>query len=52
MRIKKNVPDAGADPERRIDWEEIPFEVDLGVVKLPPGIPVGRNFLSFVGATR
>lgn len=41
----------GADPNWHVDWEEIPFEVDLGVVKLPPGISVGRNFVSFVGAT-
>ncbi len=43
--------EAGANPNARIDWREIPFEVDLGIVKPPPGISVGRNFLSFVGAT-
>ena len=43
--------EAGADPNVRIGWREIPFEVDLGIVKPPPGISVGRNFLSFVGAT-
>ena len=41
----------GADPNTRIDWREIPFEVDLGIVKPPPNISVGRNFISFVGAT-
>ena len=41
----------GADPNVRIDWREIPFEVDLGIVKPPPNISVGRNFISFVGAT-
>ena len=41
----------GADPNVRIDWKEIPFEVDLGIVKPPPNISVGRNFISFVGAT-
>ena len=41
----------GADPNARIDWPEIPFEVDLGIVKPPPNISVGRNFISFVGAT-
>ena len=41
----------GADPNVWIDWEEIAFEVDLGVTRGPPGISVGRNFLSFVGAT-
>ena len=41
----------GADPNARILWQEIPFEVDLGIVKPPPNISVGRNFISFVGAT-
>ena len=41
----------GADANARIDWEEIPFEVDLGIVKPPPNISVGRNFISFIGAT-
>ena len=41
----------GADPGVRIAWREIPFEVDLGIVKPPPNISVGRNYLSFVGAT-
>ena len=41
----------GADPNGRIAWREIAFEVDLGIVKPPPNISVGRNFISFVGAT-
>ena len=41
----------GADPNVRIFWREIPFEIDLGIVKPPPNISVGRNFISFVGAT-
>jgi ankyrin repeat protein len=41
----------GANPNVRIVWQEIPFEVDLGIVKPPPNISVGRNFISFVGAT-
>ena len=41
----------GADPGARIAWREIPFEVDLGIVKPPPNVSVGRNFISFVGAT-
>ena len=42
---------AGANPNVRLDWREIPFEVDLGIVRPPSGISVGRAFLSFVGAT-
>ena len=41
----------GADPNAQVYWNEIPFEVDLGIVKPPPNISVGRNFISFVGAT-
>ncbi len=40
-----------ADPDVRIAWAEIPFEVDLGITRPPPNISVGRSFLSFVGAT-
>ena len=41
----------GANPDVRIAWKEIAFDRDLAATKLPPNIPVGRNFLSFVGAT-
>ena len=51
LDLARALLEAGADPNVRIDWREIPFEVDLGIVKPPPGISVGRNFLSFVGAT-
>ncbi|SVA05986.1 uncharacterized protein METZ01_LOCUS58840, partial [marine metagenome] len=43
--------DAEADPNVQVNWREIPFEVDLGITRPPPSISVGRNFLSFVGAT-
>ena len=41
----------GANPNVRISWREIPFDRDLAATRLPPNISVGRNFLSFVGAT-
>lgn len=41
----------GANPNARIAWKEIVFDRDLAATRLPPNIPVGRNFLSFVGAT-
>jgi ankyrin repeat protein len=40
-----------ANPNARIAWKEIVFDRDLAATRLPPNIPVGRNFLSFVGAT-
>ena len=51
LDLARALLEAGAAPNARIDWREIPFEVDLGIVRPPPGISVGRNFLSFVGAT-
>lgn len=41
----------GANPNARIQWREIAFDRDLAATKLPPNIPVGRNFISFIGAT-
>ncbi len=51
LALARAVLEAGADPNRRVGWQEVPFEVDLGVVRGPSGISVGRNFLSFIGAT-
>jgi len=51
LDLARALLDAGANPNASLNWQEIPFEVDLGIVKPPPGISVGRNFLSFVGAT-
>jgi ankyrin repeat protein len=41
----------GANANARIAWKEIPFDRDLGMVRSPAGISIGRNWLSFVGAT-
>jgi ankyrin repeat protein len=41
----------GANLNARIDWKEIRFDRDDGVVKAPPNIAIGRNFQSFIGAT-
>ncbi len=51
LALARMLLEHGADPNVRVDWEEIAFEVDLGITRAPPGISVGRNFLSFVGAT-
>ena len=51
LDLARALLDAGADTERQVQWNEIRFQVDLGIVKPPPSISVGRNFLSFVGAT-
>ena len=41
----------GANPNVQLVWEEIRFDRNRGAVKLPPNISVGRNWLSFIGAT-
>lgn len=51
LELAKKILAHGANPNARIAWTEIAFDRDLAVTKLPPNIPVGRNFLSFVGAT-
>ena len=41
----------GANVDARIAWDEIRFDVDFGSVRSPRNISVGRNYLSFIGAT-
>jgi ankyrin repeat protein len=41
----------GANPNVRISWREVRFDRDLGTVKAPPDISIGRDYLSYVGAT-
>jgi hypothetical protein len=41
----------GAKPNVKVSWREIPFDRDLGMVRSPAGISIGRNWMSFVGAT-
>ena len=51
LTLAEALLEQGADPNMQITWKEIAFEVDLGIVRPPPNISVGRNFISFVGAT-
>jgi ankyrin repeat protein len=51
LELVKKLLDRGANPNVRIRWREIVFDRDLAATKLPPNIPVGRNFLTFIGAT-
>ena len=41
----------GANPNARMAWKEITFDKVGGQVRLPPNIRMGRNWLSYVGAT-
>jgi ankyrin repeat protein len=41
----------GADPNRRINWREQRYDRNAGQQKLPPDIPIGRRYITFIGAT-
>jgi ankyrin repeat protein len=51
LDLARALLEAGASTDGRVEWREVPFEVDLGVVRRPPSLSVGRDFLSFIGAT-
>lgn len=41
----------GAKPNLRVSWKEVPFDRDLGTVRSPASISIGRNWMTLVGAT-
>jgi ankyrin repeat protein len=41
----------GAKPNVRVSWREIPFDRDLGMTRSPASISIGRNWMTFIGAT-
>lgn len=41
----------GANPNVRVDWKEQRFGVSLGATRNPPGINLGRHFVTFNGST-
>jgi ankyrin repeat protein len=41
----------GANPNVRVSWKEIKYNRDFGQVRLPLDIPIGRKYISYVGAT-
>ena len=51
LELAKALLAHGANPNVRIAWKEIKFDRNAGAVKLPPNIAVGRNWISFNGAT-
>ena len=51
LELARRLLERGASPNVRIKWREILFDRDLAATRLPPNIPVGRNFLTFIGAT-
>lgn len=51
LQLAKALLAHGANPNVRIAWKEIKYNRDFGQVKLPPDIPIGRKYISYVGAT-
>lgn len=51
LELAKALLAHGANPNVRIAWREIKYNRDFGQVKLPPDIPIGRKYISYVGAT-
>jgi ankyrin repeat protein len=51
LELAKALLKRGANPNARIAWKEIRFDRDLGMVRPPPDISIGRDYLSYVGAT-
>jgi len=50
-QLAKKLLAHGEDPNARIAWQEMRMTAGLGTTSNPPNIPLGRHFLSFVGAT-
>ena len=51
MELAKKLLEKGANPNVRLEWKEITFTKGLGTTKNPPGIGLGRHYLSFNGST-
>jgi len=51
MELAKKLLEKGANPNKRLEWKEITFTKGLGTTKNPPGINLGRHYLSFNGTT-
>ncbi len=41
----------GANPNVRVDWQEMRFNTIGGIVRNPPGLVLGRHLLTYNGAT-
>src|SRR5262245_31648473 len=51
LELAKMLLDRGADPNVRVDWDEIKFEPLGGTTRNPPGLFLGRHLLTYNGAT-
>ena len=51
LELARQLLDAGANPNVRIDWEESRFNKLGGTARNPPGLTLGRHLLTYNGAT-
>jgi ankyrin repeat protein len=51
LELAQMLLDHGANPNVRVDWEEIKFEPLGGTTRNPPGLTLGRHLLTYNGAT-
>jgi uncharacterized protein len=51
LELARQLLDAGADPNVRIDWQESRFNKLGGTARNPPGLTLGRHLLTYNGAT-
>ena len=51
LELAEQLLDRGADPNVRVDWDEIKFEPLGGTTRNPPGLFLGRHLLTYNGAT-
>jgi len=51
LELARQILEAGADPNVRIDWQEMRFNKVAGMARNPPGLTLGRHLLTYNGAT-
>jgi len=51
LELARKLLEHGADPNVRVDWQEIKFEPLGGTTRNPPGLFLGRHLLTYNGAT-
>ena len=51
LTLARKLLEHGANPNVRVDWEEMRFDTVGGITRNPPGLTVGRHLLTYNGAT-
>jgi uncharacterized protein len=51
LELAQKLLDHGANPNVRVDWEEMRFDTVGGTTRNPPGLVLGRHLLTYNGAT-